>query len=555
MAPFTSAACIGLLFGASTPLTPCPHSGNIYPALATQAAQWPAQLANPAWKPSIGYLRESTGIAGKALIGPTVRWLGPNDSVQWVLVNAPVGMNLDDSERIVWPSPVEGRYLVRVQAQVSGEIEETDWYLNVLKTDFPDPVICSTVHMDYLVPKPYAAWMRTSGAMGVIDRYYEFGRDLVGGFPSDARQSMIYTPSMGGAHSGDPIVSGPFTFGDNSANRWRLGYLFHELGHDLNAWTQVGRIEHGDSTADNVLHDMVEFDKIAWVTRMLQSPEKQGVTDVASFIEWMKFESMEFVDGYRKFEAALPGGPDFLHRPDSGVWAGMIHEYAFTYGGDALERVIRAIRRDGIPQTDYPPGPLSAAERLTLVMCVMSSAAGRDLEATFRSIGMPVNSAVYARFKPIADKAMRDLPALGKNGMIRCPADGHYYCVTPYHTTWAEAESTARRMGGHLATIRSAAQEQWLANRFANDGWLWVGWRRIGTDGTWQWVTGENTDPPIWEPGRPETDPAKTCAVLIFHDDAERGPWFGLANRPPDENLFGIIEVDHEPAWDVDTLP
>src|SRR5580658_2105129 len=123
--------------------------------------------------------------------------------------------------------------------------------------------------------------MDGSGASRVIDAYYEYGRDLVGGYPSDARQSIIYTPTIGGAHSGDPIVAGNTPFGDNDVNRWRLGYLFHELGHDLNAWTRVDLIEEGDSLTDTFLHGMVEFDKISWVTRMLAEPDKQGATDPA----------------------------------------------------------------------------------------------------------------------------------------------------------------------------------------------------------------------------------------------------------------------------------
>jgi hypothetical protein len=531
---------------------PAPNSKPLASLQGT--AVWPDQLQNPQWKPQIGYLREATAIDGQPLAGPSIRWTGPPRSINWSLADAPPGMKIDDSNRIVWPSPKEGRYLVRVQAQIRGGVEEADWWLNVLKTDFPDPVIFSTRHMDYVVPRAYGDWMRSSGAAGVIDAYYEFGTDLVGGFPSDARQALLYTPSMGGAHSGDPIVSGTDTIGDNDANKWRLGFLFHELGHDLNAWTQVGRIEHGDALADNTLHDMVEFDKIAWVMRMLAAPDKQGVTDPSKFAEWMKAESMEWVPDYERYLGALKDGSDFMHPTvaQSVIWAGMVHEFAFKHGGEALEKVVRAIRNDGIPPMDYPPAK-TASERLTLVMCLMSAAAGGNLMHEFVANGFPLNTSIYAQFKPIADKAMANLPAVGKSGMVRCPVDGNYYCVTPYPTNWAQGEATARRMGGHLATIRSPEQERWLALKFANDGWLWVGSTR-DSSGNWNWITGEKTPKPIWEPERPESDPAKTCGVLIYHDDA-KAPWSGMANRPPNEHRFGIIEVNHVPACDVDSLP
>ena len=465
-------------------------------------------------------------------------------------------MTIDGTKRIVWPKPREGRYLVRIRAQDQRDIEETDWALNVLKPEIPGLVVHATRHMDYVVPPAYAEWMTRSGADRIVDAYYEFGRDLVGGLPSDIRQSMVYTPSMGGAHSGDPIVSGPSTFGDDDANRWRLGYLFHELGHDLNAWTRVGTIEHGDAVADDTLHDMVEFDKIAWVMRILKAPEAPGVVDVPRFAEWMKAESNEFVDSLDRYLAYVQGGGDFLHARDrSGPWAGMIHRYAFRHGGAAFERCVRAIRRDGIPLMAYPQDARATSDRLTIVMCVMSNAVGADLRGEFRAAGMPLNPVLYDRFYPTVARQMADLPPVGRNGAFRCGVDGHYYCLTPYGTTWAVAEATARRLGGHLATIRSAAQEAWLANKFGPDGWLWVGYRREGPEGRWRWVTGETTESPIREPERPETDPAKTGGVLILHEDAGREPWSGLANRPPDEDRFGIVELDHPPALDVDALP
>jgi len=536
-------ACVGLFSGTA------PHR-------LQDAAQWPAQLDDPGWKPRIGYLRQATGIAGQVLVGPKLRWDGPGQ-VKWSLLNAPDGMRVNASNKIQWPVPIAGRYLVRVQAQADAETEEAGWLVNVVKADFPNPVVYSTRHMDYVVPESYAGWLDRAGAMRVIDAYYEFGRDLVGALPCDARQSILWDPSVGGAYSGIPIHAGPGAFGDNDANHWKLGFLFHELGHNLNGSIRVEYLEEGDKFLDTCLHGMVEFEKIAWVCRMLKDPDKQGVPDVPKFAEWMKAESMEFVDGYQNYIKDVATGADLLTwtKGQSVAWAGMLHEYTFKYGSEATEKCLRALRRDGIALGDYPENK-NSTDRLTILECIMSNAAGRDLRDDFKAMKIPLNDKVYARFNAVVANTMQHLPALGKNGAVLCPADGHYYCMTPYHMTWAEAEATARRLGGHLATIRSAAQEQWLANKYGRNGWMWVGLRK-GSNGIWNWVTRETTGPAVWEPERPESDPAKTCAVLILHEDALKPiqGWFGLANRPPDEQLIGIVELDHAPTTDTDALP
>jgi len=451
--------------------------------------------------------------------------------------------------RIVWPKATEGRYLVRVQAEQNGQSEEADWQLNVLKTEFPDPVVHSTRHIDYIVPRAYADWMHESGADNIVDAYYEYARDLVGGLPSDARQSIIYTPSIGGAHSGDPIVSGPGTFGDNDVNRWKLGFLFHELGHDLNAWTRVGNIEHGDATVDNCLHDMVEFNKIAWVIRLLKNPNAYGIRNVTAFTDQMKAESMEWVPEFDKYVEYANKGGEFLRYKEtlSNPWAGMVHRYGFTYGAQALENCIRLIRRDGLPLSAYLSGQVSATDRFTELFCIMSSAAGRELQSTFRAMGMPINNALYAELTPKVVNAMANIPPLARNGAVHCPIDDHYYCVTPYGTTWTTAETIARRLGGHLATIRSVAQEEWLANKFGPDGWMWVGLRRNNDNGQWRWVTQEPNQAKLtWDPDRPLSEPERTAAVLGLHEEANKST-FGLANTNPNDGQFGIIEFNLPP--------
>ncbi|MFG0318598.1 MAG: hypothetical protein ACF8XB_15090, partial [Planctomycetota bacterium JB042] len=47
---------------------------------------------------------------------------------------------------------------------------------------------------------------------------------------------------------------------------------------------------------------------------------------------------------------------------------------------------------------------------------------------------------------------------------IQSPVNGHWY-ATDQAATWSAAETTAQALGGHLATIRNAAEETWVIQR------------------------------------------------------------------------------------------
>lgn len=82
--------------------------------------------------------------------------------------------------------------------------------------------------------------------------------------------------------------------------------------------------------------------------------------------------------------------------------------------------------------------------------------------------------------------------------------NGHTYYVLQTPSTWAQAETWAVQLGGHLATINDAAEQDFAASlRGASgldDPHLWIGLHdpdadgEAGTDGTssqWVWVSGE----------------------------------------------------------------
>ena len=134
---------------------------------------------------------------------------------------------------------------------------------------------------------------------------------------------------------------------------------------------------------------------------------------------------------------------------------------------------------------------------------------------------------------------------------IRNPANGHYYTLTE-PMSWTEAEAWAQTRGGHLATLRSWAEELWIKDTFGREEHFWIGFNDIEQEGNWVWSSGEAVVYTNWAEGEPNNcggfDEAGFCnpenmavmnwyTPLIFGDnwnDVPGGPCRGVAEIIPD---------------------
>ncbi|MFH0962849.1 MAG: lectin-like protein [Planctomycetota bacterium] len=115
------------------------------------------------------------------------------------------------------------------------------------------------------------------------------------------------------------------------------------------------------------------------------------------------------------------------------------------------------------------------------------------------------------------------------------PANGHLYGVSEA-TTWDAAEAEAVGLGGHLATIRSQAENDWLVATFQVP-WYYIGFNDAAEEGNWVWSSGESVVYTNWKEFEPNN----------LYDD-ESYALIDLANGLGDWNDWkgesaGIIEL------------
>jgi alpha-tubulin suppressor-like RCC1 family protein len=76
------------------------------------------------------------------------------------------------------------------------------------------------------------------------------------------------------------------------------------------------------------------------------------------------------------------------------------------------------------------------------------------------------------------------------------------YQIIPGNFTWDQAKSDAEARSGHLATITSLAEQNFVSELTPTNVAPWIGLRRTGS--TWSWITGEPYAYTNWVAGQPE---------------------------------------------------
>lgn len=135
--------------------------------------------------------------------------------------------------------------------------------------------------------------------------------------------------------------------------------------------------------------------------------------------------------------------------------------------------------------------------------------------------------------------------------------EGHTYLLTLTATNWGLAEGIAVSIGGHLATVNTQAENDFLTSTFCNvSAPFWIGFTDQVQEGQWRWTSGEPVTYTNWHPGEPNNDGGLGhWAAINWHfargDGVQfRGDWndtpiggtTGFAGNT-DGPYFGIVEI------------
>lgn len=132
---------------------------------------------------------------------------------------------------------------------------------------------------------------------------------------------------------------------------------------------------------------------------------------------------------------------------------------------------------------------------------------------------------------------------------------GHRYRMLPDILTWTAAKAKAESMGGHLATITTKEENDWIELNFIaglpQGMGIWIGGTQDGVPGQWRWITGEPFDFTNWGPNEPQRRPEEIGLSFALSDQGAMG-WFDMK-----DNGFGKIDrrAGVLVEWDSDAPP
>jgi len=135
---------------------------------------------------------------------------------------------------------------------------------------------------------------------------------------------------------------------------------------------------------------------------------------------------------------------------------------------------------------------------------------------------------------------------------FQSPINGHWYGAEYSPRTWTDSESLSVGMGGHLATIRSQAEQDWMQNTFGfangTPGGLWIGFSDAPAESNWTWASGEVPAYSNWAPAEPNGGTNENYCQVYPIGSLSPWQWNDAPNNALNPNARPICETQIKPA-------
>jgi hypothetical protein len=129
--------------------------------------------------------------------------------------------------------------------------------------------------------------------------------------------------------------------------------------------------------------------------------------------------------------------------------------------------------------------------------------------------------------------------------------NNHLYILLS-SANWTDSEAEAVSLGGHLATVRNQAEQDWIFNNFGGYGGqqrlLWIGLNDTNQVFNFTWVSGEPLTYANWASGEPNNAGGVERYVAMYYPNFNQpGKWNDWSDRTQDPiglPFNGVVEIN-----------
>ena len=131
--------------------------------------------------------------------------------------------------------------------------------------------------------------------------------------------------------------------------------------------------------------------------------------------------------------------------------------------------------------------------------------------------------------------------------------NGHKYKLFDDSMTWTEAKAYCESLGGHLVTITTGDEQQFIIDRLIPQGvknTYFIGLSKDDEQSEWKWVTGEEVDYTNWDRGEPNH--ANETVVHMYAHTGNVGTWNNTLNYVSGSASYSTSNCGFICEWDLE---
>ncbi len=148
------------------------------------------------------------------------------------------------------------------------------------------------------------------------------------------------------------------------------------------------------------------------------------------------------------------------------------------------------------------------------------------------------------------------VPSLAVSSNNSVSYGGHSYLLIDESMTWNEADEYCKKLGGHLVSITSEKEQQFIDQLVKSHSkskiFYWLGGNDARQEGKWEWCTGEVWSYQNWDSDQPDNRSGAdgSSQNYLALDSQNSNRWNDVGNEGDSNGIWSLENIGFICEWD-----